>query len=264
MGMEKYILTNILISENKHHQPTTHQPTTHLWHQPPLTFDMGSLEIDPDYWKKLEEFRNEDKLVDFYNKHAHSYESTALPTAFLGVHKNCATLLKKRVPVGDGAKILDVACGTGLSGEVLKDYGYTNIDGIDPSESMLAICKTKPDIYKDIHLGIIDDTTNLPFGANSYDVVNCMSAISRNSLEIQNAMREFCRVVKPNGYAVLSIFRTIPPAEFLGVITEYVASGAVELLHLEQRVYARMDEEDHLCHICLLRILKRPSVIWNV
>ena len=34
-------------------------------------------------------------------------------------------------------KILDAGCGTGLVGIELKKYGYSNIEGVDFSQSML-------------------------------------------------------------------------------------------------------------------------------
>ena len=34
----------------------------------------------------------------------------------------------------DNFQILDVACGTGVVGQELKDAGYSNVDGLDPSQ----------------------------------------------------------------------------------------------------------------------------------
>eukprot|EP00095_Tigriopus_kingsejongensis_P009952 snap_masked-scaffold17_size721972-processed-gene-0.12 protein:Tk09952 transcript:snap_masked-scaffold17_size721972-processed-gene-0.12-mRNA-1 annotation:"sugar transporter erd6-like 16-like" len=40
-------------------------------------------------------------------------------------------------------RILDVACGAGNVAYILKDHGYTNIDGLDPSSGLLKAAQTK-------------------------------------------------------------------------------------------------------------------------
>ena len=36
-----------------------------------------------------------------------------------------------------GVEVLDVACGTGVVGEEIRAAGYTNVDGLDPSQGYL-------------------------------------------------------------------------------------------------------------------------------
>lgn len=40
-------------------------------------------------------------------------------------------------------KILDVACGAGNVPYLLKDHGYTNVDGLDPSQGLLDAANKK-------------------------------------------------------------------------------------------------------------------------
>ena len=49
--------------------------------------------------------------------------------------------------INDKEKILDVGCGTGLSGFSLRKFGFKNIDGLDLSKEMLKIASDKK-IYK--------------------------------------------------------------------------------------------------------------------
>ena len=92
--------------------------------------------IDPDFWKKLEQCRDENSMLEFYNSHAYAYECAVKPTKYQGVHHHCANLLTGLLPPAHGVEVLDVACGTGMTGLVLKEHGYTTIDGVDYSESM--------------------------------------------------------------------------------------------------------------------------------
>jgi len=43
----------------------------------------------------------------------------------------------KKYALNKNSKILDAGCGTGLVGIELKKYGYSNIEGVDFSQSML-------------------------------------------------------------------------------------------------------------------------------
>merc|ERR1712062_927693 len=40
-------------------------------------------------------------------------------------------------------KILDMACGPGNVAFILREHGYTNIDGLDPSSGLLAAAQEK-------------------------------------------------------------------------------------------------------------------------
>lgn len=68
------------------------------------------------------------------------------------------------------AKILDAGAGTGLTGEALKDEGFTNIDALEPSPEMLDIARAK-NIYKDLKVGLVSKNEKLPYSDNTYDLV---------------------------------------------------------------------------------------------
>ena len=54
----------------------------------------------------------------------------------------------KKYALNKNSKILDAGCGTGLVGIELKKYGYSNIEGVDFSQSMLDL--VPQNIYKKI------------------------------------------------------------------------------------------------------------------
>ena len=60
-------------------------------------------------------------------------------------------------------RILDIGAKTGLCGENLKSYGYSNVDGLEPAEKMLEIAKSKS-IYTNYFLEGISETekTSIP------------------------------------------------------------------------------------------------------
>jgi predicted TPR repeat methyltransferase len=65
------------------------------------------------------------------------------------------------------ACILDVGAGTGLVGVHLRQQSFTCIDGLEPSESMLGVAKSK-NIYRDLfNEGVdADKPTSLPSGTS--------------------------------------------------------------------------------------------------
>jgi len=97
------------------------------------------------------------------------------------------------------AKILDVACG---SGDMIAEWKkYTNdITGLDPSKGMLEIAKKRfPEIP--FYQGFAQ---NLPFEEN-FDCLSISFGL-RNVVEIDRAIEEFYRVLKPNGILLILEF----------------------------------------------------------
>lgn len=48
-------------------------------------------------------------------------------------------------------RILDVACGTGIVAEELRNHGYSNIDGLDPVAGYLKVAEYKR-LYKVMYM----------------------------------------------------------------------------------------------------------------
>ena len=102
-------------------------------------------------------------------------------------------LAKNRSP-----KILDVATGTGdLAASMAKIAGAT-VTALDLSPEMLAIARKKyPHIT--FHEGYAE---KLPFGTASFDIVSAGFGV-RNFENLDLGMREFHRVLKPGGHALI-------------------------------------------------------------
>jgi len=69
--------------------------------------------------------------------------------------------------------VLDLGCGSGLSGECLEEYGHYWV-GIDISRSMLDVAKER-EVEGDLVLGDLGD--GLPFKAGSFDGAMSISAL---------------------------------------------------------------------------------------
>ncbi len=83
-----------------------------------------------------------------YDAWAATYEAEIAENGY-ATPGRCAVALAKFLP-DTSLKVLDVGCGTGLSGLALRTAGFSNIDGMDISAEMLAKAREKQ-IYANIH-----------------------------------------------------------------------------------------------------------------
>lgn len=103
-----------------------------------------------------------------------------------------------------GAKILDVATGTGKQAFAFARQGY-DVTGIDLSEAMLGIANRK-NKYKNLKLQIAD-ATHIPFETRAFDV-SCVSfALHEMPLSVrERVLQELVRVTKSEGTIVIVDF----------------------------------------------------------
>ena len=104
----------------------------------------------------------------------------------------------------DHATILDVGCGPGMMAEYAIDKGF-EFFGIDISEKMIEECINNFGHTRSTHFSV-GKLQKLEFSDSSFDVVLCMGAleyIERDELE--NALAEMLRVLKPEGQIIMSL-----------------------------------------------------------
>jgi len=93
-----------------------------------------------------------------------------------------------------GARVLDLACGTGDLCRTLADNGYRPI-GVDFSAGMLAAARTDAPLVR-------ADATSLPFADHALDGLTCGFAL-RNFVDLASVLSECARVVRPRGRIAL-------------------------------------------------------------
>lgn len=91
------------------------------------------------------------------------------------------------------ARILDAGAGTGLSGQALRDAGFSNLTGLDFAEQMLAVAAEKG-IYRETIAADLSRETTLV--EKSFDAVITVGTTSQIPAE---SLREYVRVTKPGG-----------------------------------------------------------------
>jgi len=97
-------------------------------------------------------------------------------------------------------KILDIGCGTGLSGFELKKIGFKSIDGLDLSEEMLKIAKQKK-IYQSLFNFDLNNPTDFN---DKYDAIIAAGVISPTHANPNTILSSYS-ILKKKGLMIFSI-----------------------------------------------------------
>ncbi|KAK3772423.1 hypothetical protein RRG08_031444 [Elysia crispata] len=98
-------------------------------------------------------------------------------------------------------KIMDLGCGTGLVGEVLYAAGFTQLDGLEPSQGMLDVARSKG-IYRELFCAYVAlNDEKLSIADNSYDALTIAGSMGVNMVPPEG-IYEMHRLVKPGGYVI--------------------------------------------------------------
>ena len=147
----------------------------------------------------LKDAKNDNRLTEVYRDWAKKYDydnDHVLGTVSQPKSVNLLTTrLKDR-----NAEIIDVGCGTGLVGENLKANDFIYFDGIDISEDMLEIAKSRG--YRKLMLGSLNN--RLPVLDNAYDTAMCVGVFTHGHVSSEG-FNELCRIVKSGGYICFTI-----------------------------------------------------------
>jgi ubiquinone/menaquinone biosynthesis C-methylase UbiE len=133
----------------------------------------------------------EPSIKAFFKKRVSPYNIVVFPIA--GIRKQVVEFTGAE----KGAKILDVATGTGKQAFAFAGKGYS-VTGIDSSEDMLKFARLH-NKYENAQF-MVGDAANLPFEENSFDVATISLALHEMSLAVrQKVVAEMARVTMNGG-----------------------------------------------------------------
>ena len=197
---------------------------------------------------------NPDALISFVDQNAHLYEQVVAENGYASIVNNCAETLKQFM--GENCKqkeILDIGCGSGLSGECLRKAGFQgNIDGVDPSQSMLEKAKSLS-VYRELRIGKITDDEKLKFNDGCYDAIFCIGAIGGTYISIKNAIPEFLTLLRKGGIAVYTMSHSTDQGVALQEHVPYISNGKIELMKTERRFYHLFKGEPRFAHVYVIK-----------
>jgi predicted TPR repeat methyltransferase len=161
----------------------------------------------------------------FYTNWAATYDAEILENGY-ATPERCAKALAGFTPEQDLA-ILDIGCGTGLSGKYLAKAGFTRIDGCDLNAEMLKVAKTRG-VYDRLWHSCVDDP--FPFEDGTYDAITAVGVISVGGAPA-DLLYAMLKKLNSGGFAVFSFNdHTLNVAEYKCAVMAHTDCGAFELL----------------------------------
>ena len=199
---------------------------------------------------------NPDALISFFDQNAHLYDQVIAEIGDNSIIIHCAETLKQFMGETYMQKeILDVGCGSGVSGECLKKAGFRgNIDGVDLSQGMLERANNLS-VYRELQIGKITDDEKLNFNDGCYDAIFCIGAIGGGYISIKNTIPEFLRLLRKGGIAVYTISHSVEKGVALREHISYISYGKIELKKTERRFYHLVEGEPTFGHIYVIKKL---------
>jgi predicted TPR repeat methyltransferase len=137
------------------------------------------------------------EVMQQYDEMAPTYDQTLLNAWGYQAPAVAADLLARYV--SSTSTVLDVGCGTGLTGLALRRVGFEALHGIDISAPSLESAAKKAVYASLVRTDLLEP---LPFQRHHFDAAICVGVLSYISGD--GLFRELCRVVRPGGILVLS------------------------------------------------------------
>jgi ubiquinone/menaquinone biosynthesis C-methylase UbiE len=131
---------------------------------------------------------------------------------FVGRRRLFSAEIERR-GLGRNARVLDVGTSTGTNLRMLRDIGFSNVEGLDLNPEAIQYCAEKG-------LGTVTrgDVTNMPFEDARFDLVLATDIIEHVD-DDSRALSEIARVLKPGGTALI----TVPAFQLLWGLQDRVA-----------------------------------------
>lgn len=144
-------------------------------------------------------YTGQDNKQETYDRWADDYERDLVEDLGYVAHVDAAGIFSRVVPDRD-ARVLDVACGTGLVGRELEKLGYRRLDGTDFSGEMLARAE-QTGCYERLFQ---HDFTRDPETPGKYDALICVGLFAFDVPRIEH-MIHVIRTVRPGAPCVISV-----------------------------------------------------------
>lgn len=165
-------------------------------------------------------------VVDFYDDWAATYEAEVAENGYVTPGR-CARALARHLKQPD-APILDIGCGTGLSGLALRAEGFSTIDGIDLSAEMLEQARAKG-IYRT--LTQVEAEAPLPVQPGDYQAIAAIGVIGPGAAPL-TLFDTLAGLLARGGFMTFSYNdRALEDPAYEARLNDYVDLGALRLLH---------------------------------
>jgi predicted TPR repeat methyltransferase len=181
-----------------------------------------------------EAYALEDKesILSFYRKWARDYDQQMLSQGYSSP-RDISRLLAAHLD-DPAAVILDIGCGTGLTGREITDAGFTVVDGADISGEMIAVARSR-EIYR--RLFVMDLNEPLAFTDDAYDAIVSSGTFTHGHVG-PGPLPELIRVLRPGGLLACTVhFDLWHSRGFDAMFARLMSDGLIECIDLSEGPY---------------------------
>lgn len=164
-------------------------------------------------------------LQSYYDDWASEYDADLADMGYQAPEMAARMLAEQNLP--PTARILDVGCGTGLTGQALESRGFTALTGLDLSKASLKLAKNKK-CYEALHP--CDINQPLPFADGIFAAAQCIGTLTYVA-DVESFMRELCRVVRPASPILFTHRQDLYTSDFNAALARVTEDGLWTLVH---------------------------------
>jgi predicted TPR repeat methyltransferase len=187
---------------------------------------MSGTDGDPtgrtEYLRNVYNLATQADTDEYYTQWAASYDDELTRQGYQ-TPRRCAEALRRFVE--PDAAVLDIGCGTGLSGAALASAGLTDLVGTDVNAKMLDVARAAG-IYRRTWVTDIDDP--FPFPRGAYDAIAAVGVIGVGAAPA-SLLRLALEALAIGGRLVFSYNdHALAVPEFTDALVDVVSSGLAE------------------------------------
>ncbi len=182
----------------------------------------------PDgFLQRVYDLQTQSETDAYYTEWAKTYDRELAENGYRSPER-CAQALARYVQAD--ARILDVGCGTGLSGRALANAGFTNISGRDVNAAMLEVAHASGS-YREVTVS--DPADPFPFKPGTYAAVAAIGVIGIGAAPA-SLLGEAVDALEAGGHLVFSYNdHALADPVFVAALDEALSSGRVEQVFSE-------------------------------
>ncbi len=181
-----------------------------------------------EYLRSVYDLETQEETDAYYSAWAATYDEEVTRQGYRSPQR-CAEALARFVP--PDTPVLDIGCGTGLSGTALAAAGFTDISGQDVNAEMLERARATG-IYRELR--ITDPADPFPFEPGEYGAMAAIGVIGVGAAPPSLLPRALAALA-PGGHIVFSYNdRVLDLPEYVQVVDDALTSGVAEQLFCER------------------------------
>lgn len=166
-----------------------------------------------------------EELQSYYDRWSDAYDADLAAMGYQAPQVAARLLCEYEVP--GSAPVLDVGCGTGLTGQALQQEGYDDLTGLDLSPVSLERAEAKG-CYRELKQ--CDINQPLPLENRQFAAARCIGTLTY-VCDVSPFIRELCRVVHPGGLILFTQRKDLYGDAFQAALDTVTAQGLWSLVH---------------------------------